>query len=61
MSLKKVKVKTVKMISKQNGMVELLSWKSPKTKKKVTNSQKKSKMRKISKKRVPRRAETKII
>ena len=33
MSLKKVKVKTVKMISKQNGMVELLSWKSPKTKK----------------------------
>ena len=34
MSLKKVKVKTVKMISKQNGMVELLSWKSPKTKKK---------------------------
>ena len=34
MSLKKVKVKTVKMVSKQNGMVELLSWKSPKTKKK---------------------------
>ena len=38
MSLKKVKVKTVKMISKQNGMVELLSWKSPKTKKKVACS-----------------------
>lgn len=38
MSLKKVKVKTVKMVSKQNGMVELLSWKSPKTKKKVACS-----------------------
>ena len=33
MDLKKVKI-TVKMLSKQNGMVELLSWKSPKTKKK---------------------------
>ena len=33
MDLKKVKVTTVKMLSKQNGMVELLSWKSPQTKK----------------------------
>ncbi len=36
MDLKKVKVTTVKMLSKQNGMVELLSWKSPKTKKRVS-------------------------
>ena len=39
MDLKKVKVTTVKMLSKQNGMVELLSWKSPQTKKKVSCNQ----------------------
>ena len=35
MALKNTKVTTVKMKSKDNGMIELLSWHSPKSKKKV--------------------------
>ena len=35
MSLKKTRVTTVKMRSKDNCMIELLSWHSPKSKKKV--------------------------
>ncbi len=36
MKLKKVKVTTVKMISKENGMIELLNWETPKSKEKVS-------------------------